>query len=111
MSVAPSLLPRVSAEPVDRGVAAGAKRAFDVGLVGPRALRPDEIHTRGNGKVVRLEHVPGYRERHAVRPGLTGLAQIYADRDVRLPQKFRYDRLYIRRRSLGFDLRLIALSF
>jgi lipopolysaccharide/colanic/teichoic acid biosynthesis glycosyltransferase len=44
-------------------------------------------------------------------PGLTGLAQIYADRDVPRRQKFRYDVLYIRRRSLWLDVRLILLSF
>jgi lipopolysaccharide/colanic/teichoic acid biosynthesis glycosyltransferase len=46
-----------------------------------------------------------------VRPGLTGIAQIYADRDVPPRQKFRYDRVYIRHQSFGLDLRLIALSF
>jgi lipopolysaccharide/colanic/teichoic acid biosynthesis glycosyltransferase len=83
----------------------------DMSFVGPRALRPGEIHTRGNGSVVRLEDILGYRERHAVRPGLTGLAQIYADRDVLPFRKFRYDSLYIRRWSFALDLRLIALSF
>jgi lipopolysaccharide/colanic/teichoic acid biosynthesis glycosyltransferase len=60
---------------------------------------------------VPLETIPGYRERHAVRPGLTGVAQIYADRDVPPRQKFRYDRLYSRRQSFWLDVRLIALSF
>jgi putative colanic acid biosynthesis glycosyltransferase WcaI len=83
----------------------------DMSFVGPRALRPGEIHARGDGRLVPLASVPGYRDRHAVRPGLTGVAQIYADRDVPPHQKFRYDRLYIRRRSFGLDLRLIALSF
>jgi lipopolysaccharide/colanic/teichoic acid biosynthesis glycosyltransferase len=83
----------------------------DMSFVGPRALRPGEIHTRGEEHVVLLENVPGYWERHAVRPGLTGVAQIYADRDIPPRQKFRYDRLYIVRRSLWLDLRLITLSF
>ena len=83
----------------------------DMSFVGPRALRPGEIHTRGNGDVVPLESVPGYQERHAVRPGLTGLAQVYAPRDVAPHQKFRYDLLYIRRQSFWLDLKLIALSF
>jgi colanic acid biosynthesis glycosyl transferase WcaI len=83
----------------------------DMSFVGPRALRPGEIHANGDGQVVSLESVPGYRERHAVAPGLTGLAQVYADRDVPPRQKFRYDRLYIRRRSFGLDLRLVAASF
>jgi lipopolysaccharide/colanic/teichoic acid biosynthesis glycosyltransferase len=83
----------------------------DMSFVGPRALRPGEIETRGDGSVSLLEQVPGYQERHAVRPGLTGVAQIYADRDVPTRQKFRYDLLYIRRRGFWLDLRLIAFSF
>lgn len=55
--------------------------------------------------------MPGYRQRHAVPPGLTGVAQIYADRDVPPRQKFRYDRLYIRWQAFWLDVRLIALSF
>ena len=83
----------------------------DMSFVGPRALRPGEIHARGDGQVVALETVPGYRERHAVPPGLTGVAQIYADRDVPPRQKFRYDRLYVRKQSFWLDVRLITLSF
>lgn len=83
----------------------------DMSFVGPRALMPEEIEVRGEGAVVPIEQVPGYEARHRVVPGLTGLAQIYADRDVPRRQKFRYDALYIRRRSLWLDLRLIALSF
>jgi lipopolysaccharide/colanic/teichoic acid biosynthesis glycosyltransferase len=83
----------------------------DMSFVGPRALRPGEILARGDGAVVALASVPGYRERHAVAPGLTGVAQIYADRDVSPRRKFHYDRLYIRRQSFGLDVRLIALSF
>jgi lipopolysaccharide/colanic/teichoic acid biosynthesis glycosyltransferase len=83
----------------------------DMSFVGPRALRPGEIEANGGGEVVRLEDVPGYAERHRVRPGLTGLAQVFAPRDVTVRQKFRLDRLYIRRRSFWFDLKLIVLSF
>ena len=46
-----------------------------------------------------------------MRPGLTGIAQIYAPRDIPRRNKFRYDRLYITRQSLWLDMRLIALSF
>jgi lipopolysaccharide/colanic/teichoic acid biosynthesis glycosyltransferase len=83
----------------------------DMSVVGPRALRPGEIYARGDGRVVSLESVPGHDERHAVPPGLTGLAQIYADRDIPPRQKFRYDLLYVRRQSFYLDLRLILLSF
>ncbi len=37
--------------------------------------------------------------------------KIYAARDVVRRQKFRYDKLYIRRQSFWLDIRLIALSF
>jgi lipopolysaccharide/colanic/teichoic acid biosynthesis glycosyltransferase len=83
----------------------------DMSFVGPRALRPGEVHARGDGQFVPLESIPGHHERHAVLPGLTGIAQIYADRDIPPQQKFRYDRLYIERQSFWLDLRLIALSF
>ena len=83
----------------------------DMSFVGPRALRPGEIEVRGNGVVEKLEDVPGFADRCAVRPGLTGIAQIYAPRDVVRRQKFRYDRFYIRRQSFWFDVRLILLSF
>jgi len=83
----------------------------DMSFVGPRALRPGEIEVSGNGVVEKLEDVPGFAARCSVRPGLTGIAQIYAARDVVRRHKFRYDRFYIRRRSFCFDVRLIVLSF
>ena len=83
----------------------------DVSFVGPRALRPGEIEALGDGRLEALEDVPGYADRSRVRPGLTGVAQIFAPRDITRRHKFRYDRLYIRRRSFWLDLRLIALSF
>jgi lipopolysaccharide/colanic/teichoic acid biosynthesis glycosyltransferase len=83
----------------------------DMSFVGPRALLPSEIEVNGAGQPVPIEHVPGYQARHRVTPGLTGVAQIYADRDIPRRHKFRYDLLYIRRQSFWLDLRLILLSF
>jgi lipopolysaccharide/colanic/teichoic acid biosynthesis glycosyltransferase/glycosyltransferase involved in cell wall biosynthesis len=83
----------------------------DMSFVGPRALMPEEIEIGGAGQPVPIETIPGYEARHRVVPGLTGLAQLYADRDVPRRQKFRYDALYIRRRSFWLDVRLILLSF
>ncbi len=85
--------------------------AGDMSFVGPRALRPGEIEVRGDGSHEALEDVPGFAERHSVRPGLTGIAQIFAPRDIARRHKFRYDRIYICRRSFGLDVRLILLSF
>jgi lipopolysaccharide/colanic/teichoic acid biosynthesis glycosyltransferase len=82
----------------------------EMSFVGPRALRPGEIEIEG-GTPVPLEAVPGYADRIVVRPGLTGVAQVYAPRDISRRRKFRYDRFYIRRRSLALDMRLILLSF
>jgi lipopolysaccharide/colanic/teichoic acid biosynthesis glycosyltransferase len=83
----------------------------DMSFVGPRALRPGEIETGSHGRPERLEEVPGFEHRIRVRPGLTGLAQVYAPRDVPRRQKFKYDRLYVERRSWCLDVRLILLSF
>jgi lipopolysaccharide/colanic/teichoic acid biosynthesis glycosyltransferase len=83
----------------------------DMSFVGPRALRPGEIEVNGSGTVEKLEDVPGFADRCTVRPGLTGVAQIYAPRDITRRHKFRYDRYYIRRQSFCFDIRLIILSF
>lgn len=83
----------------------------DMSFVGPRALRPEEIEVDSAGRPVPLEAVPGFAARSAIPPGLTGIAQIYARRDVSRRQKFRLDRLYVRRQSMLLDLRLILLSF
>lgn len=91
----------------------------DLSFVGPRALLPGEIEVRqepfnvqGSGfdEVVPLEAIPGYKERHSVRPGLTGLAQVYAPRDLPRRHKFKYDLLYIKRQTFWLDLKLIVLS-
>ena len=83
----------------------------DMSFVGPRALRPHEIERVNDGRAVPLEAVPGFSTRCTVTPGLTGLAQIYLRRDVTRRQKFRFDLLYVRRRSFMLDVRLILLSF
>jgi lipopolysaccharide/colanic/teichoic acid biosynthesis glycosyltransferase len=83
----------------------------EMSFVGPRALRPEEIEVDGAGDAVSLQAIPGFAERVSVPPGLTGVAQIYAPRDVSRRQKFRFDRLYIRRQSFFLDVRLILVSF
>src|SRR5687767_7570111 len=83
----------------------------DMSFVGPRALRPEEIDVDSAGRPVPLQAIPGFAARTAIPPGLTGIAQIYARRDVSRRQKFRLDRLYVRRQSMLLDIRLILLSF
>jgi len=83
----------------------------EMSFVGPRALRPEEIDADSAAAPVPLTAIPGFRQRCTVPPGLTGIAQIYAPRDLSRRQKFRFDLIYIRRRSFVLDLRLILLSF
>lgn len=81
-------------------------------LVGPRALAAEErVGSEGSStRLVRLEDIPGFEERHSIRPGLTGLAQVRAPRDAPHRVRFRYDLLYVRRRTLWLDVKLIAWS-
>jgi lipopolysaccharide/colanic/teichoic acid biosynthesis glycosyltransferase len=83
----------------------------DMSFVGPRALRPSEIETTSDGELVSLDAIAGYRDRRRLRPGLTGVAQIYAPRDVTRRNKFRFDRVYARNQGLWLDIRLILISF
>jgi lipopolysaccharide/colanic/teichoic acid biosynthesis glycosyltransferase len=83
----------------------------DMSFVGPRPLMPGEIEVRGNGNLVRLDSIPGYVERHSVRPGLTGLSQVYAPRDIPRLRKFRLDSIYVRNASFCLDVFLVAVSF
>jgi lipopolysaccharide/colanic/teichoic acid biosynthesis glycosyltransferase len=83
----------------------------EMSFVGPRLLPINERQNREKLGDVEDEKIPGFRERLMVRPGLTGIAQIYAPRDVSRRHKFKYDVLYIRRRSFWLDIRLILLSF
>jgi len=82
----------------------------EMSFVGPRALLPREIEVDPRSRYRQIEEVPNYHVRIAVRPGLTGLAQIYAPRDISRQKKFKYDALYVRRMSLWLDLRLILAS-
>ena len=82
----------------------------DMSFVGPRALLADEIEiNRDDSDRETLNHL--FRKRCAVVPGLTGMAQVFAPRDICRRKKFRYDLFYIRKQSFFFDLKLITLSF
>jgi lipopolysaccharide/colanic/teichoic acid biosynthesis glycosyltransferase len=73
-------------------------------LVGPRPERPEL-------EALIVERCPSFRRRHAVRPGVTGMAQVRyrygaSLKDARI--KFNYDSLYLRRVSLLLDFRILA---
>jgi lipopolysaccharide/colanic/teichoic acid biosynthesis glycosyltransferase len=80
----------------------------DMSLVGPRPLLFQERELHGGEETV--EQIPGYRERISIRPGLTGLAQIYAPRDLPRKRKFEYDILYIRKMNFPLDIKLLLIS-
>lgn len=83
----------------------------NMSFVGPRALRPAEKEVKGNGLSIGLDMIPGYHARTTIKPGLTGLAQIYLSADTPRVKKFRYDVLYVRKRNFWINIRLIMLSF
>jgi lipopolysaccharide/colanic/teichoic acid biosynthesis glycosyltransferase len=82
----------------------------DMSFVGPRALRPFEVDSE-DGKVRSIWEFEGAKERSSVRPGLTGIAQILAPRDIPRSEKFKYDIWYIKKRNFWLDVRIIILSF
>jgi lipopolysaccharide/colanic/teichoic acid biosynthesis glycosyltransferase len=79
-------------------------------FVGPRALRPVEQDAQ-DAVPVAVWDIEGFSERSRVRPGLTGIAQIFAPRDITRSEKFKYDIWYIQHHSICLDARLILLSF
>jgi exopolysaccharide biosynthesis polyprenyl glycosylphosphotransferase len=72
----------------------------DMSLVGPRPERPEFT-------VRFAETVAGYELRHAVRPGVTGLAQISGDYASEPEIKLRYDLAYLNNWSIGLDLAIL----
>lgn len=72
----------------------------DMSVVGPRPERAyfyDEFET----------YIHGFRNRLAVKPGLTGLAQVNGGYDLRPEEKIVYDMEYIRNQSVMVDLKCI----
>ena len=94
----------------------------DMSFVGPRSQPEKELVQVGNEKrELYIREVPGYQLRQLVRPGLTGVTQIFAPRDVPHRDKFKYDLIYVRRvmrckglmddiRMFFYDIKLILRS-
>ena len=72
----------------------------DMSFVGPRPERP--VFVEGFQKTV-----PSYTERHKVKPGLTGLAQVRSFYDTSPENKVKYDLAYIYNYSLSLDLLIL----
>ncbi len=66
-------------------------------LVGPRPERPHFVKMHKALQGLRL----------AVKPGLTGLAQVSNFYDLHPKHKIKYDYLYVQRRSLGLNLKIM----
>jgi lipopolysaccharide/colanic/teichoic acid biosynthesis glycosyltransferase len=81
----------------------------DMSFVGPKPL-PFKIEVP-DSPYDNITQVPGYKVRSRVRPGLTGIAQIHAPKDVEHKTKFHYDSLYVERMNFWLDIKLILLSF
>jgi len=69
----------------------------DMSLVGPRPERPFFVERHKALQGVRL----------AVKPGLTGLAQVRSFYDLKPAHKVKYDYLYIQKRSLFLNIRIL----
>jgi lipopolysaccharide/colanic/teichoic acid biosynthesis glycosyltransferase len=76
----------------------------DMSLVGPRPERPYFVERFG-------AEIPRYLERHKVRPGVTGWAQV---NDLRggtsIASRTIYDMYYVENWSLSFDIKILLLT-
>lgn len=72
-------------------------------LVGPRPERPEFVSEF-------MRTIPGYAERHQVKPGLTGLAQVNGEYHTTPEYKLKYDLAYIYNYSLWLDVRIMVES-
>lgn len=69
----------------------------DMALVGPRPILPEQLPGLDEYGVKRL----------AVRPGLTGLAQVNGSIWLSWPERWRYDAKYVKKLSFFLDMRII----
>lgn len=79
----------------------------DLSIVGPRPEQPRYVEEL-------TEKIPFYGLRHAVRPGMTGWAQVkypYGASVEDSLEKLQYDLYYLRHQSLALDVRVIVRTF
>ena len=75
----------------------------DMSLVGPRPERPCFVEQLD-------DEIPSYDQRHLIKPGMTGLAQVHYRYDASVSdvkRKLRFDLLYVKRMCLTLDFRII----
>ncbi len=75
-------------------------------LIGPRPERPFFVE-RFNTQI------PLYSRRHAVRPGISGWAQVkhkYDESFEDVKTKLQYDLYYIENRSIRMDLKILLMT-
>jgi sugar transferase (PEP-CTERM system associated) len=75
----------------------------DMSFVGPRPERPEFVAQLA-------ERIPYYAQRHCVKPGITGWAQLcypYGSSEADALQKLQFDLFYIKNNSLLFDLAIL----
>ncbi|MFQ5600672.1 MAG: undecaprenyl-phosphate glucose phosphotransferase, partial [Candidatus Krumholzibacteriia bacterium] len=76
----------------------------DMSLVGPRPERPVFVQEFRDA-------IPRYFERHKVRSGITGWAQVNGLRgDTPLADRTQYDIYYVENWSLAFDIKILAMT-
>jgi lipopolysaccharide/colanic/teichoic acid biosynthesis glycosyltransferase len=78
----------------------------DMSIVGPRPERPTFVRSFA-------ESLPGYPERCAALPGITGLAQVKSQYDSSIEtvnRKLQYDLYYVRHGRLMLDLKIMAAT-
>jgi len=76
----------------------------EMSLIGPRPERPEYVELFANV-------VPGYTERHRVKPGITGWAQANGLRgQTSIADRVEFDNYYIENWSLALDLQILALT-
>lgn len=76
----------------------------EMAFVGPRPERPEFVCSLS-------DDIPFYRERHLVKPGITGWAQLnysYGASEKDALEKLQYDLYYIKNRSILLDILIIA---
>jgi lipopolysaccharide/colanic/teichoic acid biosynthesis glycosyltransferase len=82
----------------------------DMTLCGPRPLGVRAFDPKKH-EWVQVDTIPGFSTRLHIKPGMLSLAAIYAPaHNISLKHEFKYDRLYIKRRSTWLNLRLMILS-